>query len=107
MNNPLDTEFSEKFVEYMKNRMEVSFYKYGPLKEAYPFKVDAIKSALTRIEKYKETGNGEFLVDAANFLMIETMSPAHKNYHFEATDSDKSPGRNWWHGPKNKKRNDE
>ena len=38
----LRTEFSEEFVKGMRDRMAVSFYKYGPLSEAYPHKVDAI-----------------------------------------------------------------
>jgi hypothetical protein len=32
----LKTEFSERFVELMKNAMVVSFYKYGLLRDAYP-----------------------------------------------------------------------
>lgn len=75
--------------------MEVSFHKYGPLKNAYPHKVDALKSLLLRIEKYRETGNTEFLIDAANFAMIEFMRPSVKDAKFVATDSNASPGRIW------------
>lgn len=38
-------------------------------------------------------GNTEYLVDAANFLMIEFMHPAHLVAHFKATDNTGSPGR--------------
>lgn len=89
----LATEFSEQFVKYMKNRMEISFHKYGALKDAYPHKVDAIGSMQERMRKYAETGNTEWLVDAANFLMIEFMLPRHPTAHFEGTDDDASPGR--------------
>lgn len=89
----LATEFSEQFVKYMKNRMEISFYKYGKLADAYPHKVDAIGSMQERMRKYAETGNTEWLVDAANFLMIEFMHPRHPTAHFEGTDDDASPGR--------------
>lgn len=32
------------------------------------------------------------MIDVANFAMIEYMYPRHPNAHFEATDSDASPG---------------
>lgn len=89
----LKTEFSEKFTEGMKERMVVSFYKYGPLVDAYPEKVDAIGSLMQRLRKYADTGNTEYLMDAANFAMIEFMRPRHPNAHFEPTDDDGSPGR--------------
>lgn len=40
-----------------------------------------------------EPGNAEYLVDAANMLMIEFMHPAHPKAHYTATDSAGSPGR--------------
>lgn len=89
----LETEFSERFVKLMQNRMIVSFYKYGKLADAYPHKVDAIGSMSERLRKYAETGNTEWLVDAANFAMIEFMHPRHPEAHFEGTDDDASPGR--------------
>lgn len=73
--------------------MQVSFHKYGPVANAYPHKVNALESLHKRLEKYAETGNTEFLIDAANFAMIEFMFPAHPNAHFRATDSHESPGR--------------
>lgn len=89
----LATEFSEPFVEGMRARMLMSFYKYGRLFDAYPHKVDAIASLTDRLRKYAETGNTEFLMDAANFAMIEYIYPRHPKAHFRATDSDESPGR--------------
>lgn len=88
----LSTEFSEEFIQHMRNRMVMSFYKYGFLRDAYPDKVNALQSLLDRLDKYKETGNKEFLVDAANFAMIEYMHPKHGT-HFRGTDSTESPGR--------------
>jgi len=89
----LNTEYSDRFDELRKNRMAMSFYKYGPIKENYGNKyVKAVASLEKRLQMYKETGNTEYLVDVANFAMIEFMYPQHENAHFEATDSDKSPG---------------
>lgn len=87
------SEFSSEFVHYMKNRMEMSYAKYGPIKAAYPHKINALDSAEKRIRLYQETGNTEWLVDAANFLMIEFMLPSHVKAHFRATASHESPGR--------------
>ena len=89
----LETEFSSKFVEGMKNRMIVSFYKYGHVSEAYPDKVQAIASLQDRLREYAKTGNTELLIDAANFAMIEFMHPAHPDAFFAGTDDDASPGR--------------
>lgn len=88
-----ESEFSDPFVHGMKARMAVSFHKYGPLAEAYPTKVDAIESLKRRLDRYAETGNTEWLMDVANFAMIEFMRPRHPKAHFKATDSDASPGR--------------
>ena len=87
------SEFSEKFVSGMRDRMEISFHKYGPIADAYPSKVNAIESCNKRVDKYFETGNTEWLIDAANFLMIEFMHPSHPSAHFKGTDSKDSPGR--------------
>lgn len=73
--------------------MTVSFHKYGPIKEAYPHKISALKSLQERLKKYEETGNTEWLIDAANFAMIEYMLPSHPQAHFRGTDSGESPGR--------------
>jgi hypothetical protein len=89
----LATEFSPQFVELMKNRVAISYYKYGMLKDGYPHKVDAIGSLGERLRRYAETGNTEWLVDVANFAMIEFMFPRHSSAHFEGTDDEDSPGR--------------
>lgn len=101
------SEFSEDFVDKMRKRMQMSLYKYGPLEKAYPHKISAIESAHMRIGKYVETGNTEWLVDAANFMMIEFMFPSHKDAHFEATDAGESPGRYSRELGETDKRNDE
>lgn len=38
--------------------------------------MDAIKNIELRLQKYKDTGNTEFLVDIANFAMLEFMHPS-------------------------------
>lgn len=90
------SEDSPKFHERMRQSMSVSFHKYGPIKKAYPHKVDAIRSLEKRLALYKETGNADYLVDIANFAMIEFMLPAHEAYHDKPTDG--GEGRCWQSG---------
>ena len=105
------TEFSRPFVQGMLNGMAVSYYKYGAVEDAYPLKVDAIKSLFVRLACYIGTerlreivaeladergdGNTEWLIDAANFCQAEFMRPSHPRAHYQPTDSSKSPGRVW------------
>lgn len=89
------SEFSPEFVQGMANRMSMSFFKYGLVEAAYPKLVDAIASLKTRLEKYEQTGNLEYLMDVGNFAMIEFMRPRHEKAHFKPEDSGASPGRKW------------
>jgi hypothetical protein len=94
----LQTQVSDQFMRGMVARMEMSYFKYGDVRDAYPHRIDAIACLQQRLEKYQQTGNTEFLMDAANFAMIEFMLPRREGAFFEATDSDQSPGRVSVHG---------
>ncbi len=87
------SEWSPEFLQGMVNRMAVSFHKYGALAKAYPHDLNALASLQQRLDEYLRTGNTEFLIDAANFAMIEFLRPSIKGAHFRPTDSDESPGR--------------
>jgi hypothetical protein len=95
------TEFSEPFAQGMRDRMGVSYCKYGAVADAYPQRLDAIASLKKRLERYEADGNTEWLMDVANFAMIEFMHPRHPQAHFRATDSHESPGRVWASGAVN------
>ena len=85
----LNSEYSQRFDTIRKNMMIMSYYKYGPLKDNYDkFKcMDALENIENRIQKYKETGNTEFLADVANFAMIEFMYPSIEGAKYTPTDS--------------------
>lgn len=85
----LDTEYSKKFDELRQKAMETSYYKYGPLKKNYEEYgcMDAVGNLKKRLEAYEQTGNTEFLVDVANFAMIEFMYPQKEGAYFKGTDS--------------------
>lgn len=86
----LKTEYSDVFDDIRKKQMIMSFYKYGALKDNYQkFKcMKALENVQLRIQKYKETGNTEFLADAANFLMIEFVHPSIEGAKYTPTDND-------------------
>lgn len=85
----LSTEYSQAFDESRKKAMINSFYKYGPLKDNYKnYKcLDAIENLLIRLNKYRETGNTEYLIDVANFAMIEFMYPSIEGAKYVPTDN--------------------
>lgn len=96
----VETEVSREFLQGMADRMGVSFFKYGPVASAKG-KVNEIVSLKKRLELYEKggtlsngtvvkAGNTEYLMDVANFAMIEFM---HKGTDaFRATDTNESPG---------------
>jgi hypothetical protein len=86
-------ETSRKFHQLMDNAMMISFFKYGAVADAYPERVHALDSLDIRLKKYAETGNVEYLIDVANFAMIEFMFPANPTAIYKATDVEGSPGR--------------
>ena len=89
----LDKEYSTKFDELRKNRVKTSLYKYGTAEKNFgDHIVSAIGSMEKCLQKYKETGNTEYLCDGANYLMFEFMYPQHPKAHFRATDSGESAG---------------
>ena len=88
----LRRDFSNAFVEKMKNAIEMSHYKYGWANKTYPELAQAYKCVEERLDLYKKTHNKEYLVDAANFAMLEFLYPAFSDARYQPTDSDKSPG---------------
>lgn len=89
----MSQEYSDEFDRLRKNRVEVSFYKYGSAKDNFGSgNVQAIPTMELCIKKYQETGNREYLLDASNYLMFEYMFPQHPNAHFRATSSEESAG---------------
>lgn len=87
-----DAEYSTEFDKLRKNRVEVSFYKYGSARDNFGSgRVDAIGSLELCLEKFKKTGNTEYLLDVANYAMFRYMFPLPGEY-FKATDSSESAG---------------
>lgn len=86
-------EYSDRFDELRQNRVHVSFYKYGSAVDNFGMRlVNALKSHDLCVKKYLETGNTEYLCDAANYLMFEFMYPQKDGAFFKETDSTGSAG---------------
>lgn len=86
-------EYSERFDDLRKKAMQMGFYKYGPARENMQRQnVDMLATIRLRLDAYERTQNTEFLVDVANFAMMEFMYPQLPGAHYEPTDSDQSPG---------------
>ena len=88
-----EEEYSERFDELRKNRVKTSYYKYGSVKINFGEQlVEAIPTAEVCIEKYRQTGNTEYLCDAANYLMFEFMFPQIKGARYIPTSEAESSG---------------
>lgn len=88
-----EEEYSERFDELRKNRVKTSYHKYGSAKINFgEHLVEAVPTALQCIEKYRQTGNTEYLCDAGNYLMFEFMYPQQEGAFFRATSSRESAG---------------
>lgn len=79
-------------LQMMANRMAFSEQKYGSIENTYPHTKRALTNIKKRLKLYEETGNTEWLIDAANFCIIEHLRPSHKEPYFRATGSEESPG---------------
>ena len=76
----------QKVLNYMKNRMIMGGYRYGPTDQQKPREFNNPADIIRRVNKYIETGNMEHLVDAANICIIECKKKSHPNFHFESID---------------------
>lgn len=91
--NDMSQEYSDEFDRLRKNRVDTSYYKYGPARKNFATgNVQALPTMDLCVKRYQETGNKEYLLDAANYLMFEYMFPQHPKAHFRATSSEESAG---------------
>ena len=88
----LSRDWSKDFITKMQNAIEMSHYKYGYMSKTYPELAQAYKCIQERLDLYIKTHNKDYLVDIANFAMIEFMYSAFEDAKYIPTDSDKSPG---------------
>lgn len=85
-------DWSGEFIAKMERAIETSHYKYGWMSDTYPELAQAVKCIQERLDLYNRTHNRDYLVDIANFAMIEYKHPSYSDAHYTPQDSDKSPG---------------
>ncbi len=69
-------EYSVEFDRLRRNRVEVSYHKYGPARKNFgEGRVDALETAQLCLDAFRRDHNTEHLVDAANYLMFRWMFP--------------------------------
>ncbi len=78
-----ETEWNIDFEKLMRNRLAMGAMRYGRLEN---HEHDVIGLCSSRLAAYKRTGNEEFLVDVANFAMVEYMRGRHPLRHFKTID---------------------
>lgn len=79
------------FIQGMLDRMAVGFFNYGHMRR-YEVKSHSLKNVMIRLKHYKKTKNTEFLIDAANYCMMEFCIPSISGAFFEPTTKKQSPG---------------
>lgn len=66
-------------------RMGIGHFRYGrPTDRSVVY--DNVGSAIKRLKKYQQGGNGEHLDDARNLIRIEQIQKNHPSYHYDAAD---------------------
>ena len=81
------TQWCPEFDELCRDRMVMGAYRYGLVKHTAG-KKDMVAGAIKRLELYRETGNAEHLLDAANACRVEWMQQNHPRFHFRAADDE-------------------
>lgn len=84
------SQMSSRFVQLMTNRMVLGTLRYGRWQDNKKngVKYDRVGAIRKRLDLFEKTGNSEYLVDIANFAMIEFEISDHPNLHFAPKDDD-------------------
>lgn len=85
------SEWSPEFERLMRNRLLMGALRYGTFKEKQETMYskdpwDLLTPITDKVKLYQQTGNTEYLVDAANYLMLAFEFDPHPKKHFEALD---------------------
>lgn len=87
---PVD-QIDVPFIQGMLDRMCFGFYNYGHMRR-YENVSHSLTNVKMRLDKYEQTHNTEFLMDAANYCMMEFVKPCFHDAFFKSTDKSESPG---------------
>lgn len=82
---------NQKFADALQlllNRMSSQTELDGPIESLYPIPHHAWRQIQDRVELYLKTGDTNFLLDAANFALIEYLRPSIPSAFMKATEQD-------------------
>lgn len=80
------SEWSPEFETLMRNRLLMGAFRYGVLNAPNKPEYNRTESIIKRVMLYEETGNVEYLVDAANLCLVEFVEGAHPDKHMDSID---------------------
>lgn len=81
----LSLNWNFEFIKLMQNRMIFGLFRYGAMKDKNGM-YDNIEALEKKLKYYKDSGNLEALVDAANICMLEFVNGVHPKKHFKSLD---------------------
>jgi hypothetical protein len=79
------------FLQGMLDRMATGYFNYGHMRR-WQKPSNSLENIKLRLEAYEKTQNTEFLMDAANFSMMEFAVPNLPGAFFKSTTKSESPG---------------
>ncbi len=80
------SQWSPEFERLMRNRLIMGAIRYGRFHKPGKAKYDRVASIIRRIQAYSQTGNQEYLVDAANEALCEFIEPSHPHPIWDPQD---------------------
>jgi hypothetical protein len=83
------SEWSPEFEGLMRNRLLMGALRYGTMvekRQKQATKWDLLGALRSKLEGYERTGNTEYLVDGANYLLLAFELDDHPTKHFRALD---------------------
>ncbi|MES2598613.1 MAG: hypothetical protein V4662_24980 [Verrucomicrobiota bacterium] len=83
------SEWSPEFEQLMRNRLLMGALRYGVLEQKRRFgnKWDLMGAVKEKVKLYEDSGNTEYLVDIANYVLLEFECGHHPTKHFAALDN--------------------
>lgn len=81
-----ESEWCKEFEYLMRNRLIQGVPRYGKLRDKNKPSYNRINSIVSRLKKYEDTGNLEYLVDIANLCLLEFVEGEHPKRHFKSID---------------------
>ncbi len=81
-----ETEWCPEFEMHMRNRLVMGAFRYGRFDNDDKWRFSLIGGLQEKLMAYQQTGNTEYLVDLANYALLEFVRPAHPKAHWHGDD---------------------